>query len=95
MKKIIWAEPALADLGNIHDYIAQDSPFYADVVCLEIIQSVEKVADFPKIGRRVPEYDDEHVREMIVSDYRIVYEIIGAKINILTVIHGAKLLRKR
>ena len=94
MKKLLWTEPALADLDNIHDYIAQDSPFYADVLCLEIIQGVEKIVGFPKIGRRVPEYNDEHTREIIVSDYRVVYEFAGTKIIILTVIHGSKLLKK-
>ena len=93
MKKLVWAASALVDLENIHEYIAQDSLFYANVFCLEIIQGVEKLADFPKMGRHVPEYNDEHVREIIISDYRIIYETIGARVNILTVIHGAKLLR--
>ena len=94
MKKIIWAETAIADLENIHNYIAQDSPFYADTLCLEIIQAIDPLEKHPKLGRIVPEFKEENARELIVNDYRIIYEITIFKINILTIIHGAKLLKR-
>lgn len=41
----------------------------------------------PKIGKVVPEIGEEHVRELSLYSYRILYEIHGSDINILTVIH--------
>lgn len=94
MKKIVWTKTAIADLDNIHHYIAQDSLFYADTFCLEILQTVEQLEKFPKIGRKVPEWNEDKIRELVVSDYRIIYEIHMLRIEILTVIHGAKLLKR-
>ena len=95
MKKIIWADAAVEDLDNIHNYIAQDSPFYADALCLEILQAVDQLEKFPKVGRKVPEFNEDKTREIIVNDYRIIYEIKAFSVEILTVIHGARLLKKR
>ena len=92
MKKIIWTDVAVEDLQNIHDYIAQDSLYYAEVLCAEIVLRVDQLLSFPKIGRSVPEYKDDLTREIIVNDYRVIYELVGNKINILVIIHGAKLL---
>ena len=94
MKKIIWAQTALIDLENLHDYISQDSSFYADVLCSEILQAIDRLEKFPQLGRKVPEYNDDITREIIVNDYRIIYEITIFRVNILTIIHGARLLKK-
>jgi plasmid stabilization system protein ParE len=50
--------------------------------------------DFPRLGRVVPEFEQENVRELIVYRYRVIYEIEGEAINIASVVHGARLLRK-
>ena len=55
-----------------------------------IIEAVEKVAAYPHLGRRVPEADDEAVREILFQKYRIVYRVEPARILVLMVIHGAR-----
>ncbi len=43
------------------------------------------------IGRIVPEFNNEILREIIYKDYRIVYKILKEEnIEILAVYHGAK-----
>jgi plasmid stabilization system protein ParE len=39
------------------------------------------------MGRKVPELDDEEVRELSLYSYRILYEIKTTHIDILAVIH--------
>ena len=51
---IEWSERARADIRDLHAYIAKDSPYYARRFTDEIIASVEKLVEFPKIGRVVP-----------------------------------------
>ncbi|MBU1187013.1 MAG: type II toxin-antitoxin system RelE/ParE family toxin [Acidobacteria bacterium] len=90
MKHIVWSIPAVDDLESIHSFIARDSQVYADTVILEIIESIERLITFPESGRFVPELNDEKTREIIVGNYRIVYEWVSGTIRILTVLHGAR-----
>lgn len=53
--KIIWTEPAVDDLESIKNYIARDSEIYALQFGQKMINCIEKVCSFPKIGREVPE----------------------------------------
>jgi len=94
MKRIIWSIPAVDDLESIHSFIKRDSLAYADTVIFEIIESVERLIMFPESGRFVPELNDEKTREVIVGNYRIIYESDSGTIRILTVLHGARLFPK-
>ena len=47
---------------------------------------------FPKLGRVVPEKNDESVREIFVFQYRIIYEILATEIHVLTVVHGKRII---
>jgi toxin ParE1/3/4 len=61
-----------ADIRDLKAYIAKDSPYYARRFIERIIASVEKLAEFPKIGRAEAEGRDD-VRELIYQGYRIIY----------------------
>jgi toxin ParE1/3/4 len=86
--KILWSEPAELDLDDLFDYIARDSPVYAERFVDRIIDAVDKLIEHPRIGRAVPEGDSEHVRELVVQDYRVIYAIDDDTINVLAVVHG-------
>lgn len=52
------------------------------------------LAQFPRAGRKVPEFDDENGREVIVYSYRIIYRLQqDDEIVIAAVIHGKRLLQ--
>jgi hypothetical protein len=34
------------------------------------------LAKFPKSGRKVPEFDNEDMRELLVYSYRVLYRIV-------------------
>ncbi|WP_083849116.1 type II toxin-antitoxin system RelE/ParE family toxin [Candidatus Jettenia sp. AMX1] len=42
----------------------------------------------------MPEVGNESLRELFISQYRIVYEIKANEIHILTVIHGKRIFDK-
>ena len=85
-----WSVPARNDLKQIHDYIANDSKYYAQNVIQEIVAKTETLTEFPEIGRTVPEISDQNIRELIVYSYRLIYEISVAGIEILAIIHGRR-----
>jgi len=85
-----WTAPAKRDLRNIHEYIAEDSKYYAKRVTDDIIAKTENLNDFPEIGRIVPELQESYIRELIVYSYRLLYEIKPKKIEILAIVHGKR-----
>jgi toxin ParE1/3/4 len=88
--KIEWTDPSISDLAAIRDYIALDSEENAIRFIGRLIESVEKISDFPQMGRRVPEAGDETIREIIFSGYRIVYRLNPGLIQIISVLHGSR-----
>ncbi len=41
-------------------------------------------------GRVVPELGETEVRELLIGNYRLLYEIHGKQVYILALIHGAR-----
>jgi toxin ParE1/3/4 len=91
MIRLEWSDPAVADLDNIHDHLARDSTEYADAVIEQLIVSVERLKSFPESGRLVPEATGiKHVRELIVSPYRIIYRLRKQAVQILVIVHAPR-----
>ena len=90
--KIEWTEPALSDIDNIKEFISKDSQYYASRFVKKIIESVEKLEQFPQIGRKVPEAEENEgdIREIIFQNYRIMYRVDPERILILAIIHAAR-----
>lgn len=84
---IVWTAPARDDLHLVHQYIARDSKLYAARVVEDIADKVEVLRELPCLGRKVPELNEDAVRELSVYSYRILYEIKPAQIEVLAVIH--------
>jgi len=74
MVKIRWSDTAKSDLKGILDYLSHDSPQYAEYLFERIFESIDNLKNFPEIGRRVPELKDPDMRELILQNYRIVYQ---------------------
>jgi len=90
MAEIIWTNGALSDLYDIAQYIEKDSPKYAQITIGKLYYKTDLLLNNPKLGRIVPEADNENVRELIEGNYRIIYEIIKGQIFILTVHHSSR-----
>ena len=90
--KLYWSDVAEADLDDIHDYIARDVPYYAELFVDRLIEATDKLEAHPRIGRRVPEAagQRDEIRELIVYGYRIIYRVAGEDIHILSVVHGSQ-----
>lgn len=93
--RISWTDVARADIVGLRDYIGRDSPVYARRFTEQMLESVEKLRDFPQLGRPVPEADRDDVRELIFHAYRIIYLADREQVTILTVVHGSRDLGRR
>ena len=92
MAEVRWTAQAADDLESIAEFIARDSPQYARLFVLDVLQAVERLAPFPMSGRTVPELSDPMIREVLLGAYRIVYRVREELVEVLTVYHGARLL---
>lgn len=91
-RKVVWSPSARADLKDIVSYIADDNPRVAERFGYALIEASKALARFERKGRKVPEFDIEDVRELIVSPYRLIYRIKERE-NVLEVVrlwHGAR-----
>ncbi len=93
--RVIWSERALRRLQELHDYIARDQPINARRVIHRLLMRGEQLAQQPRSGRVVPEYDDPGLRELIDAPYRILYVIETESVTVLSVRHGAEQLPER
>ncbi|MDO9050319.1 MAG: type II toxin-antitoxin system RelE/ParE family toxin [Methylotenera sp.] len=89
---VVWSQTALDDVDAIAAYIFKDSPFYTKAVTEKLLKVAEGVVAFPQIGRVVPEINQTHIRERFVYSYRLIYEIKPTQIEVLTGVHGRRLL---
>ena len=92
MVDIRWSIGALEDIESISSYISHDYPEKASEIVKGIIEKIEQLKQFPKLGRKFPDRNDERIREIIFKKYRIVYEIREEIIEILVIAHGSRLL---
>jgi plasmid stabilization system protein ParE len=90
--KIIWSEQARDDLQSIVLFIAQDNPAVAESFGCRLMSKVDVLAQFPQLGRVVPEENDETIREIIFHPYRIIYRVLAGKqiVAIARIWHGAR-----
>lgn len=70
--------------------VASDSKYYAKKIVQDIIDRTNIIETYPMIGRKVPEIDDENIREIFAYSYRILYEIKSENIYIIGIIHGRR-----
>jgi len=95
MAQVRWTPQAADDLDAVAEFIAEDSPHFAGLFVMDILQMVERLAEFPELGRVVPEIGDKTVRELILGNYRIIYRLHSEAVEVLTIHHGARLLDPR
>jgi len=85
-----WTDTAQGHLDAIREYIAQNSPEYAQRMVDRLTRRSQQIAAFPLSGRIVPEYQLDQIREVIEGPYRIIYYIKPDQIDVLAVLHGAQ-----
>jgi toxin ParE1/3/4 len=87
--KLRWTLPAVEQLREIFDYIADDNPAAAVKMVERIRRSIRQITRMPFTGRtgRVG-----GTREVIVpgTSYIVAYRVLEDAIHVLAVLHGAQ-----
>lgn len=92
---ITFAASAHRDLKDISEYYKGEGvPDAGRRIASGIISAIEALADHPDMGRVVPEFNAESLRELIRSPYRIVYRKDMAKVRIVRIWRSERLLKQ-
>jgi len=91
---IIFSQTARLQIKENVRFIAADKPNAARKWAVGVKQAVYKLKEFPYLGRQVPEYANDTLRELIYGEYRIVYQvnIELSRIEVLSLFHSKQLL---
>lgn len=89
---LIWSSESLEDIDAIAQFIARDSRHHAQRVVEVLLALGDAIEAQPLAGRAVPELGQSAVRERFLYSYRVIYEISAARITVLAVLHGRRLL---
>ncbi len=93
MAQVTWTEQVINDLYTVFLFIARDAPGYAELMIERVFAATERLGEFLRSGRIVPEIGQDEIREVIVQNYRIMYRVLPGELEILTVRHGARQVR--
>lgn len=88
--KVNWTAAALAQLREIHTFLAYSSPQYAIWTVDRLTRRSQQISAFPRSGRIVPEANDVNIREVLEGPYRIIYHLLDDEVDIISVAHSAR-----
>lgn len=94
MGQVVWTEPALEDVREILQFVAKDSPKYALRLADRFQESPRRLEQESRTGWHVPEFEQDHIRELLVRPYRMIYVVRGDTCYIAAVVHGSRDLTK-
>ena len=86
---VVLSVAAKADLEDIGDRIAQDSPRRAESFVEEVYDCCLRLAGAPKAFPLLPRYEAAGLRRRVHGNYLIFYRVEADRIFIVRVLHGA------
>jgi toxin ParE1/3/4 len=89
-REVVWAPRARSDARLALDYIQKESPEAARRFATALVTAARSLAELSERGRIVPELEDPSVRELLLSRYRVVYEVFPERVAVVRVIHARR-----
>lgn len=92
--KILISDSAFNDFEAIKTYYLEEGvPHIGDEFVSDIIRHIETIPDNPEIGRIVPEFGVERIRELIHGPFRVVYLREEKSIHVVRIWRSERLLK--
>lgn len=88
-----FSRSALDDLEDILEYYReQQAPQVGKKLVDNVIKDIELLVEQPDMGRIVPEFEVEYLRELIRPPFRIVYRRDRNKVRIVRIWRSERLM---
>ena len=90
--KLAFSREARGDFVRLRAFIAEHGPAAAERAARRLIQGIERLVRYPRLGKRVDIAPDqiapEEIRDWLVGDYVVRYLIANDRIIVLRLWHG-------
>lgn len=93
--RVTWSRNAEVEVNKIRDYIERDSKANAAHVVGQFFVAARRLKAYPLSGRVIEAWNDPRRRELIVGNYRVMYEVSPSEIIIFDVRHTRRRVPKR
>ncbi len=90
--KVVWSAEAAEQLREITGYVSERNPQAAKRIAAGLLIRSRLLAQPPQTGRRLPEFPDADLRELLERPYRLIYRITESRIEIVALKHYRQLL---
>ena len=91
---ITFAKSAVQDLEDILAYYTdQAMPLVGNRLIAELIAAIELLSSQPRMGRMVPEFEQDFLLELIRPPFRIVYRVDKEQVRIVRIWRSERLLK--
>ncbi len=86
-RRVAWTPGARQALEEAIEYVAADSPATGRELLDRVLDAAASLSELGERGRRVEEYDDPSVRELLVHPYRLLYRVRDEVVEIIALLH--------
>lgn len=92
--KILISDSAYSDFEAIKEHYTEEGvPHIGEQFIASIIEHIETIPTNPDIGRKVPEFNIDKIRELIHGSFRVVYLREEKLIHIVRIWRSERLLK--
>ena len=94
MTPVVWTISAQDDLAAIRANVARVSEAAAARLRARLTDRSQLLEEQPRMGRTIPEFNNELLRELIEGEYRILYEVFPDRVKFWGIAYGRERLNK-
>jgi toxin ParE1/3/4 len=94
MARVNWTDTALEHVRQLIGKIRREDPPTAEKWATKLLDAPDVLVNHPHIGAVVEEFELDHVRELIVGTFRVVYTVRGDECTVVAVIRGQRDIRR-
>ncbi len=92
--RILYTSESIEDLKRLREFISVKNPHVAQRVAGELLEGINKLKAFPKMGIKVSLAPDPSIiRDLFVGSYTVRYLLANKEIHILRLWHGKEVER--
>ena len=94
MARVSWSDTAVGHLRQLVGKIRREDPRTAEKWAAKLLDAPDILADHPRIGPVVEEFELDHLRELVVGSFRVVYTVRGDECLVVAVLRGERDIRR-
>lgn len=84
---LVWTASAERDLKRLHAFLAPVNPRAAAQLARHLVNGAAQLATYPELGPPLDEFAPRDVRQLIIGEYEMRYELTDTTIYILRIWH--------